>query len=423
MNLDPALREFQATRLRRKVFILDTDFVVRCIIDEDPDNQACLGLVQRITDLDCRLIVPEAVVDECATHARLSPRTHHYFGNSLYGLTPAFVEGKVNNAFVKGYYYGKEARQLPSGWSFDDYLRNYYDSTDPLRFLAEVITAKLPSAVEIIDPATLVPTELPGDLVEKMSARLLELLERSPKSEYRTAEQNQQLAETDATLFVTALQLNSSGFGHDTTGCVLAGTCYIVTNSSKYLRSAKELGIRDAVTTRPQKLLALMEIATGPVVDDVAFVSLFENPLLIYAVEQLWPDVSLLLANGIALTGKRLVRLKWDLDETLHTRISALKAADERAEDEGEDAAIDAGDQEYVELVREVTNLGYPLHPVLETLRDALIQAKDEAEFERAAREQLQERFDQLAAEIERFGKKKQRYLRRVARWKERDRK
>jgi hypothetical protein len=44
------------------------------------------------------------------------------------------------------------------------------------------------------------------------------------------------------------------------------------------------------------------------------------------------------------------------------------------------------------------------------------MEAKNEAELERAAREQLQEKFDLLAAEIERFGKKKQRYLRRIAR-------
>jgi len=151
-------------------------------------------------------------------------------------------------------------------------------------------------------------------------------------------------------------------------------------------------------------------------VDDVSFVQLFENPLLNYAVEQVWDDVRVLLSNGIGLTGRSLARLRWDLDKTLHERISALKLADEQAEAAGEDAAMNAGDQEYIELFKEATSLGYPPHPSLESLHAALLEARNEAELERTAREQLQEKFDLLATEIERFGKKKQRYLRRIMR-------
>jgi hypothetical protein len=203
------------------------------------------------------------------------------------------------------------------------------------------------------------------------------------------------------------------------TNCILGRTCYIVTDSVRYLRSAKALGTRDVVSTRPQKLLALIEVVTGPIVDDIDFVRLFETPLLIHTVEYLWPDVRLLLSNGIALGGKTLVRLRWDLDGTLHQRISALESADKRAETEDAETASDVGDREYVELFREATALGYSLHPALTPLQQALMQARDEAESERAAKEHLQERFDLLAAEIERFGRKKQRYLRRVARWQE----
>ena len=416
MNLDPALREFQETRLRQKIFILDTDFVLRCIVHEIPDSPALLALVQRLADLGCRLIIPEAVVSECATHAMLSPRTHNYFDRNLYGLTSAFVERKVNNVFVQGFYYGQRERSFPPAWSFTEYLQNYYDPADSFRFLRDVIATRLPSAVEIIDPTTLLPTELPSDLVEQVGTELLKLLERSPKSEYRSKEENQRLAYTDAKLFVTALQANALTVTHSDTRCILGGTCYVVTGSSRYLRSAKALGIRDVVSTRPQKLLGLVEIATGPVVDDVAFVRLFENPLLIHAVEQIWSDVRLLLDNGIALTGKTLVRLQWDLDRVLHNRITAVKHADEQAEAAGEDAAVDAGDREYVELFQEATALGYTPHPTLESLHKALIQARGQAELEKAAREQLQEQFDLLAVEIERFGKKKQRYLKKIAR-------
>jgi len=418
MNLDPALREFQATRLRRKAFLLDTDFVLRCIIAEDPDSSACLALVRRLNELGCRLVVPEAVVAECASHAALSPRTAGYFRNTLLSLTPAFVDERVNNAFVKGYYYGRRGRQIPAKWSFEEYLGNYYNPSNPSRFIRDVIASRFPPSVEVVDIEALWPETIPMDMIASVSTELLSLLERSPKYEYRTSEQNQELANTDARMFLTALQLNTDG-APGTGNCILAGTCYIITNSSKYLRSAKALGIRDVVSTRPQKLLALLEIATGPVVSSAALAGLLENPLLRYAVEQVWPDVSLLLSNGIALTGKTLTRLRWDLDERLHDRISSLTSAEEHAEVEGVESVTDASDHEYLELVQEAASLGYPVHPALAPLQEALAQAKDEAAAERAAREAIEQRFDELATAIERFGKRKQRYLKRIARGQE----
>jgi hypothetical protein len=416
MNLDPSLQELQQTRLHSKVFILDTDFVLRCIVDEFPGSKARLALVQKLADIGCQLVIPEAVVSECVIHARQSPRTLNYFGGRLAGLTPAFVEREVNNLFVQGFFYGQRDRLFPAGWTFNDYLENYYDPADPTRFARDVIVIRFPSTVRIADPTTMLSVDLPSDLVERVSVELLRLGERSLKSEWRSKEESQQLAQTDARLFVTALKINETEITHRAENCILAGTCYIITDSAQYLRSAKVLGIKDVVSTRPQKLLALMEVATGSVVDDINFVRLFENPLLIYAVKRLWPDVRLLLNSGIGLTGKKLVRLRWDLDRVLHDRISTLQIADERAEAEGEGAAADAGDSEYIDLFREATALGYSLHPALMSLQQAMERAKDQAEIEKTTKEHLQKQLDLLAPEIERFGKKKQRYLKKIMR-------
>jgi len=415
MNLDPVLREFQETRLRGKTFILDTDFVLRCVIREHPRHTAYLALAQRLSDLGCRLIIPQAVVDECIIHARLAAPNYKYFGSSLMGMTAEFVHRKVNNIFVQGYYYGRKGLLFPAKWTFDDYLQNYYESDAPHRFFGRVVAEMLPLTVQTMDPTVLLAEEPPESRVEAVRAELLRLLESSPKSEHRTPEQTEQLAYTDARLFVTALQLNSEQAGQGA-GRILGGACYVITDSSRYLRAARTLNIRDVVSTRPQQLVTLLELIAGPMVDDVSFVRLFENPLLNYAVEEVWDDVRVLLNNGIGLAGRSLARLRWDLDKTLHERISALKRADEQAEAAGEDAPLDAGDQEYVELFKEAASLGYPSHPSLESLRVALMEAKNEAELEKSARQEFQERLDLLAAEIERFGKKKQRYLKRIMR-------
>jgi hypothetical protein len=328
-------------------------------------------------------------------------------------LTPALADRKIHNVFVQGYYYGIKERQIPSKWSLADYRQNYYDPNEPFAFMRQIISTIFPSQVEVMDPTSLLKSGLADDLVGPVSVELLRLLERSPKATYRTKEQKEQLARTDAQLFVTALQLNVRD-GRQNPNCVLGGACYVITNSSRYLRSAKKLGIRDAVSTRPQQLLTLLELVTGPKVDDVSATRLFENPLLVYAVDQVWNDVKVLLDNGVALAGKSLVRLKWDLDEALHRKIAALEQADEQAEEE--DAPDDMGDREYVELFREARSLGYSTQPILDPLQRALEEAQNEAQATKIALEQLQKQYGQLETEIARFGKKKQRYLRRVTR-------
>jgi hypothetical protein len=119
--------------------------------------------------------------------------------------------------------------------------------------------------------------------------------------------------------------------------------------------------------------LTLIELVTGPRVDDRAFVKLFENPLLNAAVEQVWDDTNILLKNGITLTGKSLTRLRWDLDQTLHERVSALKIADKQSENKK--APTDSEDIEFLHLFEEATELGYLSHPVLDRLKQAFLQS------------------------------------------------
>ncbi len=415
MNLDPALREFQETKLINKTFILDTDFALRCIIKEHPSHKLDLTLLERLNDLGCRLIIPPAVVKECVTHVTLALSNYSKFkGISLMGLTPEFVYTKVNNIFVQGYYYGIKGLVIPPKWTFQDYLDNYYDAEDPTRFFNNVMEGILPPKVETIDPESLLVKGPPDpSMIEEVRTELLKLLEKSPKSESRTAEQRQQLALTDARIFVAALQLNSE-HEDQTKGCILGRACYVITDSGRYLRAAKELKIRDVVTTRPQQLVTLFELMAGPMADDAAIVQLFDNPMLYHAVEEVWDDVRILLNNGIGLSGKSLARLRWDLDIKLHERISALKLAEERAEEEGASVDIDGGDREYVQLLEDATSLGYPSHKLLESLNEALAQAKNDAETQRISKEQLQEKLDLFSTEIDHFGKKKQRYLRRI---------
>lgn len=45
---------------------------------------------------------------------------------------------------------------------------------------------------------------------------------------------------------------------------------------------------------------------------------LVENPFLAYSVDATWNDVQTLVRAGVSTTGKRMVRLRHDLDQAFH---------------------------------------------------------------------------------------------------------
>ncbi|GAJ03088.1 unnamed protein product, partial [marine sediment metagenome] len=196
---------------------------------------------------------------------------------------------------------------------------------------------------------------------------------------------------------------------------ILGGCCYLITSSSKYIRATKKIGIRDVVTARPQTLVALLDVIGGIKIEPKDFIRLFENPLLINAVQQAWDDVEALLDSGIDLQDKSLPRLRWDLDQELHLKISALAEAELRAET-AEEAAMVTADNEFTELLKSVSARGYKSIPELEVFLTAL-KAKDlKAEDMEQEYNELLQRFGELETEIDHFGKRKQNYLKRVAR-------
>jgi hypothetical protein len=414
MNLDPDLTEFQTTRFSKKTFILDTDFVLDCLVQECPWSNTHRNLIRTLINLGCSVIIPESCLQECITHAFLSPRTYNHFGEKLLALSDSFICEYVGNVFVKGYYYGRINSRISPKTTFEKYLENYYESSAPIPFLRSTLQATLPEGIQILNPTILLNEPIPSDKMLVLRAELLEQMRKSKKSEYRTPEENKQLATTDAQLFLTALLLNcqdSVSWGH-----ILGGHCYLITESSRYLRCAKRVGLKDVVTTRPQSLMALLELIGGIKITPTEFVSLFENPMLIYAVDQAWVDVQVLLESGIVLRSKSIGRLRWDLDQELHRQIAALSEADAREESEEEPVELDAGDSEYLQLLKSAASRGYPRIPLLDSLMEDLEKAQKEVKAKSKAFEELLLKYEEIDKTITHFGKRKQRYLRSIAR-------
>ncbi len=304
MSLDPTLREFQSTRLAQRTFILDTDYILDCIVKECPSSTVNIALLKALREIGCRIMLPKSCLSECVAHALISTRTYNHFGPRLFALSRELVDAQVGNVFVKGYYFGRLNGEIENTTSYEEYLSNYLEKTDSMSFFIEVVKDILPQGIEICDPSTLLETKITKDLVSKLSTALVQVNAKSRKSEYRSLENVERLAQLDAELFITTQALSRQ---FQQAGQTLGTSCcYLVTASGKYRRGAKILNLEDDVTTRPATLLGILHLVGHVNMSPSQYISLFENPMLIYAVGQSWIDIEALLESGITLKNKSI---------------------------------------------------------------------------------------------------------------------
>jgi len=319
MNLDPSLKEFQTTHIAKKAFVLDTDFILDCLVQECPRSKTYLELIKALLNKGARVIIPKSCLEECIKHAELSPRTYNHFGQQLLSLSEDMVSEMVWNVFVKGYYYGITKGVLPARMTFEKYLQNYYLSKDPIGFIQEAIRIFFSREVEILDLNCLLSRAISENEVNALRDELRNILIQSKKSEYRTSEMINNLAELDSRLFLTVYYLNEGQ--SEQTSRLLGNNFYLITSSGRYLRASKNIGIRNTITTRPQALAALLELMGNIDLTDQEYVRLFENPFLKYAVEKSSEDIKILIDSGIELQGVSIPKLRYDLDQGLHNCI------------------------------------------------------------------------------------------------------
>lgn len=405
MNLDPALREFQVSRFSTKVFVLDTDIVLGAIIEDLPVSAVYRGLIGRLIGLGAKVVVPDEVLAEVVTHLHIAPRTYDYFGPGLRGLNEELAVAQIWNALVLGYWY----RGRRQGWmaraDFMRYRENYFEPQDAQAFITDVVRTSLPR-VEMGSVASALEVVVREKELEGATSVLMDIVSSTPKGMERTDDQNKQIASHDGRLMVAVLTYNrASG---DSPRAVLGNKAYILTSSARYLRAAEKLKVDVRVSARPHIVMALLEMIEPSPLDDRQFVALFENPLLQQSVEACWRDVKVLLDAGVELKDKSLTRLRYDVERRLDGEISSLREADAIAGDDAE-ADPQAGDKEHIALLDAAERLGYRATELLVTLRE---EGKlKEREIAKLAAEN-----EVLREAVKRFGRKKERWLRRLDR-------
>ena len=401
MGLDPKLSEFQVTTLSHKTFILDTDFVLDCIVPDNKLSAIFLKLIDKLHKLRCKIIIPEETISEVIFHAQRAHGVYQYFKNIFCNVDSNVVEEKIQNVFVKGYYNAVLTGRIDSSeTSFKNYLANYYDPESSFEFCKELLISVFSETMSIKGIATVMSSSLPFEQLEELIKIIFEETKDTVKGGYRTEEENREVATTDARLFLTTYYLN-----HDKNNSgrkILGGSHYLVTSSNRTYRCAKKMGLAANVISKPNTLINLLDQIGVFMSSASEIVNLFENPYLIDAVNGSWEDIKAITETGVSLIGKNIVRLRWDLDVEIKDFI-----ASQNRMDENESITEAKKVQDYIAFIRIIKSKGYLLTPEIDLLETKVSDL--EAEVKNTS--QMQEK---LQTEIEKFGKRRQQYFDRI---------
>lgn len=147
------------------------------------------------------------------------------------------------------------------------------------------------------------------------------------KAEFRDEGKSLQVAKTDTMLYLTILKLNKQE--RQRNGLIsqradlLDHKYYLLTAFFRLYKTAKEMGLNDKISCTPSALMAYL--AESGILDNknLNISNLFDNPFLAYIAKSSWNDAEKILKAGIDISGKNIVRLRYDLQKEVHQLITS----------------------------------------------------------------------------------------------------
>lgn len=409
MRLDPMLGAFHGNTFKEKVFILDTDFVLNCMVKYGKQSSVYSSLLKELLKIGCKVYITDDVVREVVTHAEFAKRNFNYFENTFEAADKSVIYEQLKNVFVIDYYISKKDNEF-SNKSFSSYMSNIYDSDDSYNFMLEVMENRLPKGVVIGDDE--LKKQVGIDVVERdtLTKSIYEETIKTYKAAYRSDEENWQIAKTDAELYLIARGLNKN-LPVNKNKMLMDGKAYLITNSNRSIRCAKSNGIFSTVVSKPSVLVALLSEIGWFDASDKSIVDLLGNPFLAEITNQCWDELKVLVDSGVDLRGKELPRLKRELKHVIHDLITQeeddIENDNDSSFDEEESTPKMEDMEQFVQFAEMIHSKGYKLIPVAETMIENYKQLKSDKEGQEKINERLKE-------ELNKVGKGKQNYIRRV---------
>lgn len=320
MNLDPSLRDFKATKIKGKAFVLDTDVLLNAITTNARYSKAYQKMIVTLRQIGCSFIVPNVVINEVENHIQAAIKRYLPDGQQWVDLTDEILENSIANVFIEDYAKTIRADENKRDMPFQSYIRNYYEPTDSTLLMNRVKGL-------LVQMKTLDLEHLSTSVQRRLKEKILERTQRSIKGTRRSEEENVEIAENDTALYLTLLKLNENEGVREV---ALSQKVYLLTRSHKTEISAKEVGVYEKnIICDPFALITILQEIGIITNNQFDFVNLFENPFLAFVADNIWSDVEPLLKAGAPLKYADIHRLRMDVDAEID-RILTCQTIDEK---------------------------------------------------------------------------------------------
>ena len=366
MRLDPQLSQLEKENLKGKKFVLDTDFLLYCLVKQPKQSKGYRRLLKILRGAGCQLIIPEDVVIEVLKHAQCAESNYWKFSRLLKAVNKEVIEKKANNVFVKDFCLfdlGAKHHQTIKLYMNNNFLSD----EEPLEFMKQLIRDQLR-----LEPGNDDKLEVSQEYLqyeEELTQKILSRTRFADNDKWRTEEEMEALSQTDARLYLSVLSLNKDVRSNNT-GEMLRAKAYLVTGTTKSIKSAQEMGIHRNFVTRPELLINLMA-EIGEFDDSKQeFIDLFDNPFLAHIINSNWEIIRNLSEVGLNMHDKNITLLKRDLSEVYHRYLT--KDADVEVIDTTPnfDVIRIRQPKDFFEFAQEVNKLNYQLIPEMQMMVD-----------------------------------------------------
>ena len=302
-GIDPMLNQLQSEKMRGKVFLLDTDIVLHCLVDHTRLSSLYSTMVKRLIRMGCKVIVPGDVLSEVRDHAEASKKRFRANASSLVSYSDDMLDAEVNNVFIENFVHmvQSDLNLDRSYHTFAQIVDNVCDPSYP-ELLSEVLNEKFDSGLSYLEDIVIDQSEI--GIFESLSEKILRFTELSDKAQFRTEEDNERISRTDARLYFYVYHENE----HTDTKEFLSSKVYLLTNTTKSLRAAREIQFeKDNIVCSPSVLSGvLMQIGEVPESNQV--LNLFENPFLAYTGSKIWEKIEPLVRAGAQF---KVASIRW----------------------------------------------------------------------------------------------------------------
>ena len=318
IGLDPSLKNFQATRIREKEFILDTDFVLRCLTSEAERSKTYALILKKLRNLKCQIYIPEEVRKEVVEHVNSARSTFSRYGDRLTTYFDEIFKTGIPNVFIEDYVNLRKSSKpdIP----FDTYIRQYGKGI-LMEYMKRVFGSDALS--HHIPLEKLNPKE-----VTLLSSAILPHTESTYLGEKSTDERNREISRVDAILYLVT-KMKNEGIAGDT---LLSRKTYLVTRTTRSIRAAKECNLfSNNIVCNPDALLSILKETGSDNMADVKFINLFENPFLTYTAREMWDQIGpFVKKQAVFMRYSTIELLRHDVDLCLDEGLTGVPAKQQR---------------------------------------------------------------------------------------------